>query len=579
MSQKIFPRNLTAQAAYQVEGNPVTTRLEDGVGNCYPGLEFDHRNLDRRFFPGLVFEFVAQGDSNTPRVGARLVRLETRDSDLTPDADATDDDIKAAKKLRAELGRESAALSKGDWFIDTIQQDGVKIFLGGPGGGKSPVDGMVVWRLVRSLEPGVVKITLVRREKSTVKKPRTVSLVGWRRKFLDATTGVIKTVYQPGELTQSLCSPWQHDFRDCACDYWASNHPDIVLAQDPPGAPDLPSGAPDVPARDLSPVDWLRSDRSPEAAAAALGTFGANRPYQMDHYEINQRWQELNIVLLGKEISNIFRPRIADLANPFGSPDELADNLEILAGIEHVLVLEYLYAYFSLENPKNLPKNPKWSTLAEDLTFAQHELLMVVVSEMRHLRWANQLLWELDHAGLIRRRDPVLKPALEVPTGTGGKRPRDLRILNQETLESFIKVERPSGTFEGLYARAYATLRGRSYPPTMYQLVERIIADGVDHFSRFREIAIVLKPYFGTPSPPYLRNNLEAAAPGDPRVKGVLGLYHGILEALGEAYDKGDLEDAKYITQARLEMANMESEGENLARNNLGIPFFRPVSG
>jgi hypothetical protein len=576
MTQKIFPRNLTAQAAYQVAGNPVTTRLEDGVGNCYPGLEFDHRNLDRRFFPGLVFEFVAQGDADTLRTGARLVRLETRDSDLTPDPrNASDEEVEAANRLRADLGRESAVLSQGDWFIDSIEQNGVEISLAGASDGNSPLDGMVVWRLVRCLEPDVVKITLVRREKSTVKKRRTVPLIGWRRKFLETTTGVIKTVYQPGELTQSLCSPWQHDFRDCACDYWASNHPDIVLAQNPPGAPtDLPTGAPDVPARSLSSVDWLRSDRTPEAAAAALSTFSANRPYQMDHYEINQRWQELNIVLLGKEISNIFRPRIADLANPFDSPDELADNLEFLAGIEHVLVLEYLYAYFSLEDPKPLRKNPKWPTLVEDLTFAQHELLMVVVSEMRHLRWANQLLWELDHAGLIKRRDPVLKPALEVPTGTGGKRPRALRILDAESLESFINVERPSGTIEGQYARAYATLRGRSYPPTMYQLAERIIADGVDHFSRFRAIKTVLKPYFDIPSPPYLRNNLKPASPGDGRVKRVLGLYQEILEALGEAYEKGDLEDATFITQARLEMAEMDSEGQKLAHDNLGIPFF-----
>jgi hypothetical protein len=53
MNQKIFPRNLTARAAVKIAGNPVTTRLESGVGNCFPGLEFDHRNLDRRFFPGL----------------------------------------------------------------------------------------------------------------------------------------------------------------------------------------------------------------------------------------------------------------------------------------------------------------------------------------------------------------------------------------------------------------------------------------------------------------------------------------------------------------------------------------------
>ena len=33
---------------------------------------------------------------------------------------------------------------------------------------------------------------------------------------------------KPGELTQSLCSPWQHDYRDCVCFYWASSRPDFV---------------------------------------------------------------------------------------------------------------------------------------------------------------------------------------------------------------------------------------------------------------------------------------------------------------------------------------------------------------
>ena len=57
MTTRVFPRNLTARSAIQIAGNPVTTRLESGVGNCFPGLEFDHRNLDRRFFPGLVINF------------------------------------------------------------------------------------------------------------------------------------------------------------------------------------------------------------------------------------------------------------------------------------------------------------------------------------------------------------------------------------------------------------------------------------------------------------------------------------------------------------------------------------------
>lgn len=75
--KKVFPRNLTARAAYRVSGNPVVTRPEDAVANCYPGLEVDVRNLDRRFFPGLVFEFVARADTGAPytdpnRYGALL---------------------------------------------------------------------------------------------------------------------------------------------------------------------------------------------------------------------------------------------------------------------------------------------------------------------------------------------------------------------------------------------------------------------------------------------------------------------------------------------------------------------------
>src|SRR5215472_5260807 len=61
---KIFPRNLTARAEFQVVGNPIVTRPEDAVANCFPGLELDVRNLDRRFFPGLVFNFIDQGPNN-----------------------------------------------------------------------------------------------------------------------------------------------------------------------------------------------------------------------------------------------------------------------------------------------------------------------------------------------------------------------------------------------------------------------------------------------------------------------------------------------------------------------------------
>ena len=51
--------HLTANADVLVRGNPVTARPESGVDNSHPGLEFDMRNMDRGFFPGLLFTAAA----------------------------------------------------------------------------------------------------------------------------------------------------------------------------------------------------------------------------------------------------------------------------------------------------------------------------------------------------------------------------------------------------------------------------------------------------------------------------------------------------------------------------------------
>jgi hypothetical protein len=61
---RLIPRNAAAlrrgqtqeNAAKLVTGNPASTRLESGVGNCFPGLECDMRNLERRFFPFLEID-------------------------------------------------------------------------------------------------------------------------------------------------------------------------------------------------------------------------------------------------------------------------------------------------------------------------------------------------------------------------------------------------------------------------------------------------------------------------------------------------------------------------------------------
>jgi hypothetical protein len=39
---------------------------------------------------------------------------------------------------------------------------------------------------------------------------------------------IAREMAAPGDLTQSLCSPWQNDYRECDCFYWAASRPDFV---------------------------------------------------------------------------------------------------------------------------------------------------------------------------------------------------------------------------------------------------------------------------------------------------------------------------------------------------------------
>jgi ferritin-like protein len=563
MAEKIFPRNLTARAAVTIAGNPVTTRLESAVGNCYPGLEFDHRNLDRRFFPGLVFNF----GGTLPVV---LAAIEPTDPALEPQPGDDDATAKAIPALSAALRDQFKLLGRkpGDWILAAIAQGGRSIDTATAG----PYDdGMQIWRLVRSLERDQVTITLRLAADASPgpggKGARVIRLTHFRRRYVDPDKGVLSPVYLPGELTQSMCSPWQHDFRDCACDYWASNHPDIVLGEDLPRGAELPSG---IPLDDAAPLDWLRADRASRVAASRSDA--ENDALRLRHYQINSEWQTLAFVLGGKEISGVYAPRDETFAQPFASHDELAAELARLCGLELAVMLEYLYAYFSLRDPgeAGLPRG-----LGDALTFARHEILGIAIGEMRHLRWANQLLWSLEKLGSAAKLGPILTPGPTVPdpSAPNGQRPRALLTLQPEVLDRFIAVEQPSGTLDGEYSRVVSTLRS-GFSPALLQLARQIVADGMEHYSRFREIKVALTPFFpkrAGAQPVYLRP-LQIATASEARA--ALTLFTGILNDLGAAYRRGDMEDARNIVQARTKMIGLEDEASALAAKNLGVPFF-----
>lgn len=555
----IFPANLTARAGFNVPGNPPSTRPESGVGNCYPGLEYDHRNLDRRFFPGLVVAFVTRDEADAR--GGRVV-------DVDPSEAQPGELRQALQRLlatRPELPWFLAALAQGDRRIDLVDRRG------------NFLDGELVWRLVRSLLPGPVTVEVARRPPADADDDERVVLEGWRRRYTDADTGVLDAAYQPGELTQSLCSPWTHDFRDCSCTYWASNHPDIVLPPLPPGHTPLPGGRPAESRSDEVRLDWLRDPEFAELHSQALPSQRANRPSQIGYYQINHQWQDLAIVLEGREIGDLYVPpdRERDWAKPFDTAEELWKRVVELASVEHLVALMYLYAYSSVRSPGEAAaytaKVHRWQFLERDVTFTRAELLEIAIGEMQHLRWAHQLLWGL--ADVTGRVDyvPSLVPATSLRDSEGKARRVVLSRLDPGTLERFVDLERSSAYIDGQYAQVTATLRDPRYPPTLHQIASTIAAQGEEHFLQFTRLQKTLEPY-GRRNPVYLRP-LVQGDPADPKVKAALDTYVRIAALLTEGYQPGDRHNQRAVATARALMFKLEDAAEALAKRGIGLPF------
>ncbi len=567
----ITPRNRTARAARPaVIGNPASSRMESGVGNCFPGLEMDVRNLEGRFFPGLLFWVITEPLAPVPEAipNQAGIRLKYLDYEADPMLPERSEEAWVQTLLATYSGATGQAMSTGRWYLHWIEQGGKRISCYQSTG--EPYDGELLWRFVRCLVPDApLKIALIQRD-AAAPQP-VVELSGYRRRYT-GEEGVIDTSYPPGELTESMCNPWQHDFRDCACYYWASNHPDVVLGEGQ--GKSLVNGDPAGTTAAVTWLDWLRRDRSPAGAVGAPASRSAARAAQLDHFEINRRWQDLAFVIGGREVGAVYQPPQPDTARPYGSPQEMVRHLrDHLAPLELTLAYQYLYGLFSLRDPAEAPKD-RWRTMAADLVTARQFVTLVAVGEMTHLRWVNQLLWELDRAGFYpvgEHYTPVLEPLQQPPLG-------GLRVLDLQALQAYERIERPGHALDQAYSRCVATLEdGQTYPRHLYELAVRIDTDGVHHFERFRDLRRTLTAYDngGTAPLPYLRE-VRVGTCEEARV--ALDSLAGLVAALRQAYTA---EAAQQFSQAqvaidvsRKAMDVFRTEAEALARRGIGVPFF-----
>ena len=200
---KIFPRNLTARARTPVLSNPANSRLESGVANCFPGLEFDVRTLETRFFPGLLFRFItvplqAEPDSIPDQQGVRLLYIDYLLDPMLPETSEEDWVQELLTKYDANSEFASAiAAPNSRWYLDWIEQGGKRLSMSDPHGAYYSCE--TAWQFIRGLEPaGELHIGLVRRD-APWPKPR-YKLTGRRRRYVNVA-GLYDEAYRPGELT------------------------------------------------------------------------------------------------------------------------------------------------------------------------------------------------------------------------------------------------------------------------------------------------------------------------------------------------------------------------------------------
>lgn len=209
MSEKLKPNNLTAQIHYRGAGNPISVLPRTAISNCFPGLEFDFRNLWRRTFEGIVLI-----ENNNYVVEAE---------------DAQYQDLVHRRLLRVD-GKATVVATQGPVFPGGSSQ--TLITESNPNGVSfmewSNLLAQVLQKQGQEVEceftkekPAATQVLADNTE--TIKVTLKV-----RKFFQDGSAALNPGLLKPGELTQGLCAPWQNDYRECACYYWAASRPDYV---------------------------------------------------------------------------------------------------------------------------------------------------------------------------------------------------------------------------------------------------------------------------------------------------------------------------------------------------------------
>ncbi len=232
----LVPRNRTAQQRYaqllyEAEGNPISAHPVTSVANCCPGLEVDFRAVWRRMFKGLVLReydnlVVDVSDEKLAALkGRRLLCIHI------PDGPKGARDIPTMATIRGP--------APSDLHGSIVLTTSANPY------GLAPLEWSNLLARVLANCQGKTVTCDFSAEPAEIQQPwPSEKMIGMELEvehfFEDNSTMIARALAQAGELTQGLCSPWQNDYRECSCYYWASARPDFINVH--PGPDGLSKG-------------------------------------------------------------------------------------------------------------------------------------------------------------------------------------------------------------------------------------------------------------------------------------------------------------------------------------------------
>lgn len=219
---RLRPVNKSAELLYKAAGNPISSHPVTAIGNCCPGLEFDFRAVWRRLFVGITLvehdNLVVDTDPKFRQLrGRRLLKMDGYKVVTRIKGPKTSDPIGAAVETSEDNPQGVMCMEWSNSLARILTKAGKKvtcIFSDEKWGPRTA--------LRKYPEGDPDETDNPEYQVKTIERQLEI------RDFFEAGSVVSEKLAEPGELTQGLCSPWQNDFRECSCYYWASSRPDYV---------------------------------------------------------------------------------------------------------------------------------------------------------------------------------------------------------------------------------------------------------------------------------------------------------------------------------------------------------------